>query len=333
MALHVKYRTVSSLSDRTGELKNASDTNSLHILLDVFSMSEIQTKITENKSCDIWDMAKKFQFVSSDMASLRSIFNCCEKNLSYGNKYTNSTPMVSLFQDLMGYISPKIQKQINSYKQFSKQLEMLRKEFTMNSGYNTDIILSKSNVLSKEDRVVKLLDIFKDAELTSQVNREHLYSNKNILLWNYAKFNYSNEVKRGLVLNDDVISVIKSFIPNDTRMGHLRLRYTDMWFTNELMKKTKKQLRNIVNHINDGPQIFLTHSYWSNAITLSGTKGEQVSKIVAQFSKIEHMSKGGSYIRELGKEYLQEYKKRVFKFFLLLVSIAKNPAKNKVVRI
>jgi len=333
MALHVKYTTVSSLSDRTGELKKISDTNSLHILLDIFSMTEIQTKITENKSCDIWDMAKKFQFVSSDMNSLRSIINRYQNILPHGNTYTNSTPMVSLFKDLIEFIPPKIRSQINSYKQFHEQLDMLRKGYTY-YGYNTDIIISKSKVLSREDRVVKLLDIFKNDALTSQVNREHLYCNKNMLLWNYAKFKYSNEFNRGLVLNDDVISVIKSFIPNDTRMDHLRLRYTDMWFTNELMKKTKKQLRHIVNHINDAAQIFLTQSYWSNPITLSGTKGEQVSKIVAQLSKIEHMSKGGSYMKRkismrVSKQYLQEYKKRTFKLFLLLVSIAKNPAKKK----
>ena len=123
-------------------------------------------------------------------------------------------------------------------------------------------------------------------------------------------------------------------------MSHLRLRYTDKWLTEGLMKKTKKQLKLIITYINT--QYFLTRTLdWRNAITLSGNKGEQVLKIVNEFSKIDTISRGGSFTRKVSgknvstfsmmKDVLPEYKKATFNLFLLLVSIVKNPSKKKKV--
>jgi len=353
MSLTPAYINISLFSDKNGGLKHASNIYLLYLLLDIFSITEINSKIAQNKCCDVWDMAKQYHFVASDVDSLRAIYNAYNMNYdrSNGDEFTNSTPLVTLFQNLMGYVSPEIRAKINSHKQFQAQLDMLRQQFIPNPRYNTHIILSKNNHLSREESVNKLLDTLNNAELREQVNREQLDADKNTIIWNYTKFNYSHAVKHGLVLNDDVISVIKSFISTETRMDHLRLRYTDKWLTEELMKKNKKQLLMIINHINK--QQFLTRSinkrhwlygtlFWDNMITLNGNKDEQVLKIVNAFSKIEKISKGGSYMvkisnknvsKVLKKERLPEYKNETFKLFQLLVSIAKNPSKQKQKRL
>ena len=350
MSFTPAFTSIPALSDTNGELKNISNTISLYVLLDILSITEIKSKIAENKCCDVWNMAKQYQIVASDVDSLIAIFNAYHMNYdtSNGEKFTNSTPLLTLFQYLMRYVSPEIRKQINNKKQFHDQLETLREQFIKNPRYyNSNIIASKYVLLPNEDRVNKLLDIFKNVELTEQVNREKRYKDKNVILWNYTKFNYSHAVKHGLVLNDDVVSVIKSFISIDTRMSHLRLRYTDKWLTEGLMKKTKKQLLMIITNINK--QYWLTRAanrrhwltgkqYCDNAITLNGNKGEQVAKIVKEFSKIDDISKGGSFMvkisgkkvsRVICKEYLPEYKRLAFKQFMLLVSIIKNKTEQK----
>lgn len=353
MSLTPAYINISSFSGRNGGLNQISNNHLLYLLLDIFSITEIKTKIAENKCCDVWDIAKQYHFIANDVDSLRAIYNAYNMNYdrSNGDKFTNSTPLVTLFQNLMGYVSPEIRERINSQKQFQAQLDMLRQQFIPNPRYNTHIILSKNNHLTREESVNKLLDLFNNAELREQVNRERFYIHKNVILWNYTKFNYSNAVKNGLVLNDDVISVIKSFISIETRMDHLRLRYTDKWLTDELMKKNKKQLLMIIHHINK--QQFLNRSpkrrhwfyrnvVWDNVITLNGNKGEQVLKIVNEFSKIEKISRGGSYMEKkkiagnnvsmvINDNYLPKYKKETFKLFQLLVSIAKNPSKKRLV--
>ena len=341
MALQPAYQSISSLSNSNGELKKPCDTSSLYLLLDIFTNTEVKTKIDENKCGDVWDFAKKLQIVNSDLDSLRAIYSSLkiDCNSKTGYKYTNSTPLLTLFQDLMEYVSPQMRTRINGCKQFHDQLELLRLQF-VDSRSHKNIIVSKHVLLKKADRVEKLLGIFKDADLTALVNREHLYGNKNAILWNHAKFHYSNAFTSGPVLNDDVVSLIKQFIPTETRMSHLRLRYTDKWLTEGLMKKTKKQLKLIITYINT--QYFLTRTLdWRNAITLSGNKGEQVLKIVNEFSKIDTISRGGSFTRKVSgknvstfsmmKDVLPEYKKATFNLFLLLVSIVKNPSKKKKV--
>jgi len=347
MSFKPVFVSISSLSESNGELKEASNTSSLYVLLDLLSITEIKSKIAENKCCDVWDMAKQYQIVATDVDSLRAIFNAYHMNYdtSNGEKFTNSTPLLTLFQNLMGYVSPEIREQINNKKQFHDQLDTLREQFIKNPRYNSNIIASKNVLLPNEYRVNKLLDIFKNVELTEQVNQEQYYKDKNHILWNYTKFNYSHAVNRGIVLNEDVVSIIKSFISIDTRMSHLRLRYTDKWLTEGLMKKTKKQLLMIITNINK--QYWLTRAanrrdwltgrqYCDNAITLNGNKGEQVAKIVKEFSKINDISKGGSFMvkisgkkvsRVIRKEYLPEYKRLAFKQFMLLVSIIKNNKK------
>ena len=339
MALQPTYTSISSLSNRNGEVKNACNVRSRHLLLDIFSNETIKKKIAENKCSDIWDIAKQYKIVNTDIDSLRAIFDVYKIDCNHkGEKYTKSTPLLVLFQDLMEYVSPQLRAQINSRTQFHQQLNMLCKGFIESPRFTSKIIVSTTSLLKNQEIVDKLLDIFKNAELTEQVNREELYKNKGLVLWNYVKFNYSNAVHRGLALNEDVVSVIKSFIPTETRMAHLRLRYTDNWLREGLMKKNKKRLRMIIVYINS--QHSLTRAPpGDNAIALKGSKGDQVLNIVKLFSKVYDISRGGSFIKTISgksdtkvilESYLPAYKQLTFKFFLLLVSIIKNPSKKLV---
>lgn len=341
MTLHANYSSISAINNKNIHINYSSS-----LLLDIFSIDEIKSKIAENKYTDIWGMAKNYEFVFSEIDLLRMICIISKKNYqdSNGDKYTNSSSLRTLFEGLMMHASNEILEKIKSIH-FHDLLEMLsqellQKDFVKTSYQNTMVLISKNHHLPKQDKVDKLLGIFNNTDLTQLVNREELYKMKCNLLWNYAKFNYSHAVNDKVALNDDVVSLIESFISYETRIDHLRLRYTDKWLIEGLMQITKKQLRNIIIHINKNSGLtYVTNLTTIMRINSSGKKVKQVVNIVHAFSKIAQFGKGGVFTFKkqenmvIQSGYLTIYNKLVYKLLLLLVSIIKKKIKQKANRI
>ena len=161
---------------------------------------------------------------------------------------------------------------------------------------------------------------------------------KSALLWIFVKFNYSNEINKGFRLNEDVVSVIKSFIPYSIKLEQLRVRYTNQFLMDGLMKKKQVTLKRIINlAINRKYMREFQLCCYIKYLNISGKKSEQTNNIIDYFSKIEKKIKTSEFVLPIGKydkkvlqKNREDYCKKLCDILLLLVAIIKSPNSKKI---
>jgi len=339
MALHARYTDI-SLHEQSNWVDH------LRILLDVFALDEVQKMMgCEETKKDVWENTKKYKVMVTEKDLFCEILNCFTNNRG---GFSQSIP--SLLNYIIAYLPKKIKEDIENMTSLSEIAEIILQYYEDEMKPKTNPIITiirKNQHMPNNTLVDPLLKIFDNADLTLQVNREPNTIFKGNILWNYAKFNYSHTSEGRVNLNDDVTSVIKSFIPLGTRIDQLRLRYTDEYLKKGLMTKTTTQLKNIEKNI--FPYLMRLTKYFSidmNYRLYISTKrsyikkNEEVDCILEILNTAEKISKGHAYslIRGSKKKCMNKsyriiyYTEDIFNLFRILVCLCKTPSKKVCAR-
>ena len=96
------------------------------------------------------------------------------------------------------------------------------------------------------------------------------------------------------MLNDDVAGVISSFMTTSTRLNILRHKYTNDFLRDGLSKKTMKQLKVIIDNVNNTDCINPLQLYMKPISKRCGKK-QQIENIITFFERAHCISNGGPY--------------------------------------
>jgi hypothetical protein len=323
-------------------VNNVAGMKHMLILLTTLESNTTQKLIEYGHQYEVWNYMKKCVIYQSPIDMIRDCLLQLSNQFDIKDTFEKITEKIlsELFNNDSENLKNILKNEICDIKKAEKICEFLYENQYVIDRLNTKkILFNLEPLISSSDMIQKILNILKKDTLTKQVENEQSLMWKSTILWNFVKFNYSDSFNEGLKLNDDVISIVKSFIPLSVKLQHLRVSYSNQYLIEGLMKKNKKQLTKLTYKIN----CFYLQNFWmlkTRFISSSCNKTDLVNKIVDTFTKMEKISYGekfelkfineGKYGR-IFKDKQPKYSKQVYDLLLLLVTIIKMP-KIKIVR-
>ena len=310
------------------------------VLITTFELESVQQLISDGKKNQIWTHIKKYVVFNTPL----DLYRWCYKTIAYKEYQEFDSIEEIIVKMKKKFDNSEFHMKLENESCSIKKSELFGEHTTRYLApflRQKKIVYKYGELYDRMEIVQKLLSMLNQEELTEHVNREKSMMWKCTILWNYVKFNYSNDFSSGVKLNDDVVSVINSFIPVSVRLQQLRLRYTNQFLVDGLINKKKDELRKIIIKIDKKYMKKSTHSKLKN-ILLTGKKSELATRIVEMLSKMEDISNGEPFQRN--KHYSnnghslvvilpakrQEYSKVAYDLLLLLVIIIKTPNVKRV---
>jgi len=326
-------------------INNVAGMKHMLILLTTLESNTTQKLIEHGHQYEVWNYMKKCVIYSSPIDIIRDCLLQLSNQFDIKDTFEEITEKIlsELFNNDSENLKNILKNEICDIKKAEKICEYLYENQYVIDRLNTKkILFNLEPLISRSDIIQKILNILNKDTLTNQVENEQSLMWKSTILWNFVKFNYSDDFNKGGKLNDDVISIVKSFIPLSVKLQHLRVNYSNQYLIEGLMKKPKKLLSNIASKIS----FCILKNFWMlktnnrRFISSSCNKYELVNKIIDAFTKMEKISNGekfelkfineGKYGR-IFKDKQSKYSKEVYDLLLLLVTIIKTP-KIKIVR-